>query len=52
MVFPKITIYKKNCGLDLEVVWPERELPEKVVYEDSDIKAWGYQVDYDGVSFE
>ncbi len=52
MVFPKITIYKKNCGLDLEVVWPERELPEKVVYEDSDFKAWGYQVDYDGVSFE
>ncbi|HAI22420.1 TPA: hypothetical protein DCP77_01275 [Candidatus Collierbacteria bacterium] len=52
MVFPKITIKKIAGGLGLEVVWPERELPEKVVYEDDDYKAWGYQVDYDGVSFE
>jgi len=52
MVFPKITIYKKNGELDLEAVWPNRELPEKVVYEDCDYKAWGYQVDYDGITFE
>lgn len=52
MVFPRITIKKVGGGLDLEAVWPERELPEKVVYEDNDCKAWGYQVDFDGVSFE
>ena len=52
MVFPKITIDKVGDGLALEATWPERELPEKVFYEDHECKAWGYQVDYDGVSFE
>lgn len=52
LIFPKITITKKDFGLSVEAIWPDRLLPKSCSFEDKNIKAWGYGMDYDKHTFE